>query len=103
MTPDRLRAALSAVHWQTKHELARALGVPVREFEASVEAIRKAGALAVMSGSQGYKLPETLEEYAANVDRRRRRALSQLVTVRGERRYLRRWQSQGQRTLWEAA
>jgi hypothetical protein len=56
-----------------------------------------------MSGSQGYKLPETLEEYAANVDRRRRRALSQLVTVRGERRYLRRWQSQGQRTLWEAA
>jgi biotin operon repressor len=88
---------------RTTRDLCDALGVSSRELQLAVEALRQEGSAAICSGSDGYWLPESPVEMAANSDRRHRRSLSQLVTVRGERRYLRRWQSQGQRTLWEAA
>lgn len=76
-----------------KLDLARAIGTSTRDVEHEIERLRKAGAVAICSDSQvGYWLPESPEEYAENLAGRRRRAIGQLVTVRGERAALRRWQ-----------
>lgn len=79
----------------TKDRIAARLGWPVREFEAAVELARKAGTLAVCSGSAGYWRPESAAEYELNLLNRRRRAINQMVTVRGEREALRRLRSDG--------
>jgi hypothetical protein len=89
---------------RTKAQIAADLGIPSRDVEAEIERLRKSSEAAICSDGHGYWRPLSAAEYAENVDRRRRRALSQLVTVRGERRYVKRWNAREARPLvfdWE--
>lgn len=89
-----------------KKDLAARLGVPTRVVEKEIEAIRKAGRVAICSDSVvGYWLPATLEEYEANLRNRRTRAIHQLITNRGERRCAAEWKARDveQQPLWDAA
>lgn len=70
--------------------LAWEIGVDTRHVQAAIQHIRTIGAAPVCSGAEGYWLAGSVSEYEANVSGRRRRALTQLVTVRGERALLRR-------------
>lgn len=88
---EDLEAVLRHDTWQDQHELAALLNVPARAVREGIERARNAGELAIMSGQHGYRLASTPEEYAADIDGRRRRAIVQLVNVRGERRHLHRW------------
>lgn len=88
-----LHEALSRDVYKTKTELARLMGCTTREVEQRVEHARKTSQLPVMSGPDGYRLARSADEYDYNVQRRRKRALTQLVTNRGEREYLRRWRN----------
>ncbi len=94
----RVLAALDA-HPATLRSVALRAGLPRRRVEEAIEAIRKAGTIPVCSDSRGVWIAQSVAEYAANVEARRRRALVQLVTVRGERRLLRRLAQP--MTLWE--
>lgn len=97
---------LGRSHAMKKHELARILGWSTRAFEEAVEQARKSGVLALCSDSQvGYWQPLTLAELAANIDARRRRAINQLLTTKGERAFLRRERARRieQGVLWDAA
>lgn len=76
---------------RTKKHIATSLGVSTREVEHEVERLRKSGEAAICSDSLGYWRPLTSAEYEANVDSRRRRAINQMLTVRGERQALRAW------------
>ena len=96
---------LGREHALTKREIALRLGVSTRDIEHGIEELRKTGAAAICSDSQvGYWRPLTAEELAENIERRRRRAISQLTTVRGERKCLREWRARvvEQGTLWAA-
>ena len=84
----------------TIRSVALRAGLPRRRVEEAIEAIRKAGAAPVCSGPEGVWIARSVREYEENVDARRRRALGQLVTVRGERRLLRRLATPGQATIW---
>lgn len=85
-----------------KADLARLTGLPTRSVEAEIERLRKSGLAAICSDSQvGYWRPLTAAEYEGNIARRRHRAIGQMLTVRGERLALRRWQGVRQATLWE--
>ena len=84
----------------TIRSVALRAGLPRRRVEEAIEAIRKAGAAPVCSGPEGVWIARSVREYEGNVDARRRRALGQLVTVRGERRLLRRLATPGQATIW---
>lgn len=75
-------------------------GLPRRRVEEAIEAIRKGGLAPICSGPEGVWIARSVEEYEANVDARRRRAVMQLLTVRGERRLVRRLATPGQATLW---
>lgn len=86
-----LHEALSETRWQKKPELARQMGCTERDVEHEIERARKAAELPIMSSGLGYRLAVDPDEYAANVDRRHKRALVQLVTVQGERRLLDEW------------
>ncbi|HVM30749.1 MAG TPA: hypothetical protein VM305_08305 [Candidatus Limnocylindrales bacterium] len=91
---------------RTKREIADVLGTVPRDVEAEIERLRKSGEAAICSDGSGYWQPLTAAEYADNVQRRRRRAMSQLVTVRGERRLVRRWEAREAEPLafrWDAA
>jgi Mn-dependent DtxR family transcriptional regulator len=88
-----LAEALRKDVYQTKRELARILRITPRDVEQMVEHNRKAGALPIMSGPDGYRLARNPDEYALNVERRHKRALVQLVTVQGEKAYLERWRA----------
>ncbi len=83
----------------TLGELWAATSIPPREIQAAIEAMRKRGVAPICSGARGYWMARSTDEYAANVEARRRRALVQLLTVRGERRLLRRLRAP--MTLWE--
>lgn len=61
-----------------------------RAIQQAIEDLRRGGWIAICSGGAGYWLPRTSHDYAINVEGRRRRALHQLLTVRGERALLRR-------------
>jgi biotin operon repressor len=77
-------------HALTKTQIASRLGVSSRVVEHEIEELRKSGRAAICSDSQvGYWQPRTADEYRDNVAARRRRALSQLQTNRGEKRALR--------------
>jgi DNA-binding IclR family transcriptional regulator len=79
----------------TKREIARRCGIPMRHVEREIEKLRKSGRAGICSDSEvGYWLPTSVTELAENVDRRRRRALVQLVTVRGEMSVVRRWRGE---------
>lgn len=78
---------------KTKREIAESLNISTREFEAAVETIRKSGTAAICSDAHGYWRPLTVEEYEANLANRRKRALNQLVTNRGERRCAKAWKA----------
>lgn len=81
-------------HALTKAQIAALLGASTRDVEHGIEELRKSSRAGICSDSQvGYWRPRSAAEFADNSERRRRRALSQLVTVRGERRYLRSWPS----------
>lgn len=86
-----LTDVLSHTVYKTKRELAQEMRVTPRDVEQMVERARKSGSLPIMSGPDGYRLARNPEEYEHNVDLRRKRALVQLVTVRGERDLLSRW------------
>lgn len=75
---------------QTLATVARRAGLPRRRVEEAIEAIRRDGIALVCSGPDGVWLAGSLDEAQANVEARRRRAITQLLTVRGERRLLRR-------------
>lgn len=81
-------------------DIAHATGLPRRRVEEAIEAIRKAGAAPICSGPDGIWIAHTTVDYAVNVETRRRRAIGQLLTVRGERRLLRRLLVPGQGRLW---
>lgn len=85
---------------QTLADVARRAGLPRRRVEEAIEAIRTDGIALVCSGPDGVWLARSLEEATDNIEARRRRALRQLVTVRGERRLLRRLERP--MTLWGA-
>ena len=89
-----LASILSPVRWQTKQVLAARLGIAPRDVEASIEEARKNSDLAILSGSAGYRLATTPDELAANIASRERRLVSQVRTIRGEKRYLRRWKAE---------
>jgi biotin operon repressor len=86
-----LAEALRTDVYQTKRELAEKLRTTPRDVEQAIERARKSGSLAIMSGPDGYRLARNPDEYELNVQTRRKRALGQLVTVRGERDYINRW------------
>lgn len=86
-----LHEALSKVEYRTIGELAQLMGRSVRDAQATIEHARKTSRLPIMSGPDGYRLAGNPEEYAFNVQRRRKRALVQLVTVGGELEYIRQW------------
>jgi hypothetical protein len=95
-----LAEALRSDVYQTKLELARALdwrdrfGKPdTRRVEKEVERARKTCSLPIMSGQLGYRLARNPEEYALDIDRRKKRALVQLVTVQSEHKLLERWRA----------
>lgn len=79
-------------------------GLPRRRVEEAIEAIRREGQALVCSGPEGVWLARSTQEAEANVERRRRRAITQLLTLRGERRLLRRLLRRlampGQGRLW---
>lgn len=78
-----------------KIDLARRLGIPTRHVEKEIEQLRKSGKAGICSDSEvGYWLPETLQELEENVDRRRRRAIVQFITVKGEKEFARRWRDE---------
>lgn len=79
---------------KTKAELAAALGTTTRDVESGVEQLRKAGKAPVCSDGRGYWRPMALDEYEKNVAARKRRALNQLLTIRGEKRLIRKWKNQ---------
>jgi len=93
--PDPAESVLSALAWAngsplTLAKLVSLTGLDPRTVQATIQDIRTRGAAAICSGSEGYWLARSVEEYAVNLERRRRRAITQLVTNRGERRLLRR-------------
>ena len=96
----RVLACLSAAP-RTMGDIALLTGLPRRRVEEAVEAIRKGGVAPVCSDGRGLWLARDVAEYQANVDGRRRRAVGQLVTVREERRLVRRLLTPGQGRLWE--
>lgn len=102
--PDNTGRVLSVLDGQpaTLRSVALRAGLPRRRVEEAIEAIRKAGLVAVCSGPEGVWLARSLSEYEANIRKRRERAIGQLVTVRGERRLLRRLATPGQARLWES-
>ena len=75
-------------------------GVEARSIQQAIESLRRESLAAICSGSAGYWTPRSAADYAENIEGRRRRAIHQLLTVKGERRLLRRWE--GQATFgWE--
>lgn len=86
-----LHEALSHDVYRKKRDLARLMGCTERDVEQAVELARKSGDLPVMSGPDGYRLARNPDEYELNVARRRKRALIQLLTVKGERQLLSQW------------
>jgi len=88
-----LAEALSRDVYRTKRELAQLMRCTTREVEHAVERARKTASLAIMSGPDGYRLARNPDEYEQNVQLRRKRALGQLVTNRGEREYLTKWRA----------
>lgn len=89
-----LSEALSRDVYRTKKHLAALMHCTPREVEFQVEQARKRSELPILSGPDGYRLARNPEEYQLNVERRRKRALGQLVTVRGEREYIRKWRGE---------
>lgn len=87
----RLVDVLSTTQWRNKRELADRLNTTTRTVEQMIERARKLGQLPIMSTQDGYRLATSPDEYEANVALRRKRALVQLITVRGEREYLNAW------------
>ncbi|MFH0917010.1 MAG: hypothetical protein V1912_11290 [bacterium] len=73
-------------------------GIEARSIQKAIEDLRRESLAAICSGGAGYWTPRTAGDYAGNIDGRRRRAIQQLVNVRGERRLLRRWY--GQLAMW---
>ena len=100
-TEARVLAVLTNVP-RTKAEIAAGLRITPREVEAAVETLRKRSLGMICSGAPGYWRASTLDEYRANVAARRRRYISQALTVRGELRLIRRL-TDPRPTLWEAA
>lgn len=98
----RVLSALDAQP-QTIADLARACGLPRRRVEEAIEAVRTDGVALVCSGPEGVWLARSLEEAEANIEARRRRAVRQMLTCRGERRLLRRLEDPDRLTLWGAA
>jgi biotin operon repressor len=69
-------------------------GIEARAIQKAIEDLRHDGMAAICSGGAGYWTPRSVQEYAENVDGRRRRAIHQMETCRGERALLRRWYGQ---------
>ncbi len=69
-------------------------GIEARSIQKAIEDLRHDGMAAICSGGAGYWTPRSAAEYAENIEGRKRRAIHQLLTVRGERRLLRRWEGQ---------
>lgn len=95
----RVLAVLDA-HPAKLHSVALRSGLPRRRVEEAIEAIRKGGLAPVCSGPEGVWIARDVREYEANVDARRRRFITQALTVRAERRLLRRLLAPGQGRLW---
>jgi hypothetical protein len=87
----------------TKAGLAAWTGLPVRTVEATIETIRREGLALVASGPDGYWTPATLAEAEANVERRHRRAITQMTTLQGERGLIRRLRDAEALTLFGSA
>jgi biotin operon repressor len=103
MTPDILVVLpIGRSRAMTKKQLSAQLGITTREFEQQVEALRKSGRAGICSAKVGYWLPETVQELEQNVEARRRRIVSQALTVRGEKACVRRWKGGVQEELWAA-
>ncbi len=100
---DNVSAVLAALDAQpaTLRSVALRAGLPRRRVEEAIEAIRRDGIALVCSGPEGVWLARSVSEAAENIEARRRRAITQLQTVRGERRLLRRLAEP--LTLWEGA
>ena len=96
-----LLAALS-LDWQTKRVIAEKLGCSVREAELEINAARLAGA-AILSGSDGYRLAQSVAEVEECYRRLRTRAIHQLVTARALRTTARKMaRSEHRRPEWPA-
>jgi biotin operon repressor len=87
----------------TKGDLQLLTGISPRHVERVISHIRREGIALIASGTDGYWLPATLAEAAADIERLRVRALHQLLTVRGQRRLLRRMEAAESLTLWRTA
>lgn len=94
----RVLAALDAQP-ATIGSVALRAGLPRRRVEEAIEAIRRDGIALVCSGPEGVWLARSTAEAEANIEARRRRVVSQTLTLRGERRLLRRLAQP--MTLWE--
>lgn len=81
-------------HAKKKAQIALRLGWTTRAVEKAIEEARKSGKAAICSDSEvGYWMASTIPEYRQNIQARQRRALGQLLTVRGEKRALRAWEA----------
>ncbi len=109
VTPEAIERVLASLGHlpATKAVLAARTGYSTRLVEAVIEHVRSEGLALVASSSAagrcGYWTPQTLDEAEANVERRYRRALTQLGTVGGERRLIARLRESGDLTLWSPA
>ncbi len=101
--PEKIALVLGALRQEpaTIEDLARITHLRRRRVEEALEAIRRGGLVPVCSGPEGVWVARTVTEYEANVDARRRRFVTQALTVRAERRLLRRLMTPGQGRLWE--
>jgi len=102
---EEIRVVLAALRSRplTKEALSRATLISERHVERVISHIRREGIALIASGTDGYWLPATLAEAAADIERLRVRALHQLLTVRGQRRLLRRMEAAESLTLWRMA
>ncbi len=74
---------------RTKRDLAESLGTTTRDVELEIRALRLEGQ-PILSNGDGYSMARDAAELAQCVERLRRRAVEQFLTVRAMRATLRR-------------
>lgn len=103
MTLDERLLVTLAVNGPAKQaDLARTLGVPVREVQQSLQQLRVAGE-PICSGDQGVWLARTADELAESNRRLHHRLREQYRTLRAQRRAEARLREHRDLTLWGAA
>lgn len=99
---QRVLAALQHGRWQTLSDLGVVLGIPRREVESAVEALRLDGA-PVIGGGEGVKLTTSIPELEHYIQGRRLRTAAIHRGTMRLRSTLRRMKYGAQEVLWPAA